>query len=184
MSRMRVNALVGFSRKKQECVNVVAPKGWLSTHEVAAAAGLTRRSVRASLHREGVKCVKVKQGGGSPVLYWEAKGVKRFLSVRPTVKEGVPTGMCCTHEACYILGVARSSLSRYEQNGYLQGEEVRVATASGVRALKVYCRAHVRGLLKKLQAREQTRRRRFVRACQRRWERLERGRVFAPQEQE
>lgn len=183
MSGKKVRSLVGFSRKKQECVNVVAPKGWLSTHEVAAAAGVTRRSVRASLHREGVKCVKVKQGGGgSPLLYWEAKGVKRFLSVRPAVKEGVPTGMCCTHEACCILGVGHSSLCRYEQNGYLQGEVVRVATASGVKALKVYCRAHVRGLLKRLQAREQTRRRRSVRACQRRWEGLERGRVFVPQE--
>ena len=182
MSRMRVNALVGFSRKNQECVNVVAPKGWRPTPEVAAAAGVTRRSVRALLHRAGVKCVKVKQGGSSPLLYWEAKGVKRFLSVRPAVKEGVPTGMCCSHEACCILGLSRSSLCRYEQNGDLQGEVVRVATASGVKALKVYCRAHVRGLLKRLQAREQTRRRSFVRAYQRRWEGLERGRVFVPKE--
>ncbi len=181
MNGNKVRSLVGFSRKKS-CVKDVAPKGWLSTHEVAAAAGVTRRSVRALLHREGVKCVKVKQGGGSPLLYWESKGVKRFLSVRPAVKEGVPTGMCCTHEACCILGVGHSSLSRYEQKGYLQGGVVRMATASGVRALKVYCRAHVRGLLKRLQAREQSRRRRSVREGQRRWGRLDRRRVFVPQE--
>lgn len=181
MSGNKVRSLVGFSRKKS-CVKDVAPKGWLSTREVAAAAGVTRRAVRAGLHKAGVKCVTVKQGGGAPLLYWEAKGVKRFLSVRPVVNEGVPTGMCCTHEACCILGVGHSSLCRYEQKGYLQGEVVRVATASGVKALKVYCRAHVRGLLKRVQAREKTRRMRFVRACQRRWGRLDRRRVFVPQE--
>lgn len=180
MSGNKVRSLVGFSRKP--CVKDVAPKGWLSTHEVAVAAGVTRRAVRAGLHRDGVKCVKVKQGGGSPLLYWESNGVKRFLSVRPAVKEGAPTGMCCTHEACCILGVGHSSLSRYEQKGYLQSEVVRVATASGVKALKFYCRAHVRGLLKRLQAREQSRRRRSVRACQRRWERLDRRPVFVPLE--
>ena len=181
MSGNKVRSLVGSSRKKS-CVMDVAPKGWLSTHEVAAAAGVTRRAVCAGLHRNGVECVKVKQSGSSPLLYWEPKGVKRFLSVRPAVKEGLPTGMCCMHEACCILGVVRSSLSRYEQKGYLQGEVVRIATASGAKALKVYCRAHVRGLLKRLQAREQSRRRRIVRASQHRWERLERGGVFVPQE--
>lgn len=147
MSGNKVRSLVGFSRKKS-CVKDVAPKGWLSSREVAKLNGCTVRAVRSFLHKKQVRNAMVKQGAGAACLYWEREGVMRALGKLPELKRRIPTGWCCAYEACDILNVARSSLSRYVEKGLLDTMKVRIKTSSGVRPVSVFWRSQVRGLKK------------------------------------
>jgi hypothetical protein len=98
----------------------------------------------------------------------------RVMEQRAGVSEGIPTGWCCSYEACAILGVRRSSLQRYEACGELAGRRVRVVSLTGKRVVVVYRRAQVRGLAKRRRAERRER----VAGYRKSWENVVARRVF------
>lgn len=136
----------------------VAPAGWVSSREVAAALGVQVRSARNKLNRAAVRHVLVKRPGGAPGLFWAPEGVRRLVDSMSQPVAGLPTGWCSSAEAGEILGVARSTLSRFVKEGRLEARKVRVRTSTGVRPLVILKRSQVRGLKALLQAGERTRR--------------------------
>ena len=159
MSGNKVRALVGFNRNVAKMLTV-APAGWVSSREVAAALGLQVRSARALLNRAGVRSVWVKQGGCAPGLFWEPEGGRRLVEAKSPPVDALPTGWCTSAEACLILGVARSSLDRFCAGGALCAKKVRTRTSTGVRVFSILKRSQVRGLAALRQAGERARARR------------------------
>ena len=157
MSGNKVRALVGFNRKAAK-VLTVAPAGWVSSREVAAALGVHIRSARSKLNRAAVQHVLVKRTGGSPGLFWAPEGVRRLVNSMIQPVHGLPTGWCSFAGAGEILGVARSSLYRFVKEGRLEARKVRVRTSTGVRPMMILKRQQVRGLARRRKAGERARR--------------------------
>lgn len=157
MSGNKVRALVGFNRKVAEMLTV-APAGWVSSREVAAALGVQVRSARSKLNRAAVRHVLVKRPGDAPGLFWAPEGVRRLVNSMSQPVHGLPTGWCSFAEAGEILGVARSSLYRFVKEGRLEARKVRVQTSTGVRPMMILKRQQVRGLARRRKAGERTRR--------------------------
>lgn len=125
-----------------------APKGWLSTREVRELLGLESRATRALLCRHKVKRRMVEQEKRCACLYWDGKKVKQLAELRGELLSGVPAGWMTARDAVGVLGVGRSTLSRYEQKGLLVGLRARVKSPTGLRVETVYERKAVRGLAK------------------------------------
>lgn len=157
MSGNKVRALVGFNRKVAKMLTV-APAGWVSSREVAAALGVQVRSARIKLNRAAVRHVLVKRPGDAPGLFWAPEGVRRLVNSMSQPVHGLPTGWCTSAEACLILGVARSSLARFCAGGALCAKKVRIRTSTGVRPMMILKRQQVRGLARRRKAGERTRR--------------------------
>lgn len=129
-----------------------APKGWLSSREVKELLGVSLRAVRLLLCRHKVKRRMVEQQGRCACLYWEPKKVMRIVELRGELLSGVPAGWMTARDAVGVLGVSRSTLSRYEKRGLLVGMKTRLPTRTGLRVETVYERKAVRGLAKILAA--------------------------------
>lgn len=123
------------------------PPDWgISTREASELLGITVRATRALLTRHKSDCQLVARPGRCACMYWERKLVDRILAKRMPMVSKVPEKLCSAHEACYILLIGRSSLSRYVKRGLLQEYRFRLATATGVRLLSYYLRSDVRKL--------------------------------------
>ncbi len=79
-------------------------------------------------------------------MYWDRRVVERMLAKRMPLVRKVPEKLCTAKEACYILLVARSTLSRYVRSRLLTEYKLRLVTESGVRVLSYFMRAEVRKL--------------------------------------
>lgn len=145
-----------------------APKWGICSRDAALLLGVSVRSARAMLNRQKSKFRLVTQAGSCACMYWDKRVVARMLARRMPLVRRVPEKLCTAKEACYILLVARSSLSRYVKNGLLKEYPVRLVTPSGVRSMSYFLRADVRKLAAKRNAvrlrAEQTRRERLERA--------------------
>ena len=108
--------------------------------------GISRRATRALLNRHKSDCCLVSRPGRCACMYWERRVVERVLAKRMPMVCKEPEKLCSADEACFILLVARSTLSRYVKQGLLREYRVRHNTASGVRALSCFLRADVRRL--------------------------------------
>lgn len=123
-----------------------APAWGISTRDAAQMLGLSVRSARAMLNRQKAKYRLVAQAGRCACMYWDKRVVERMLAKRMPLVRKVPDKFCTAKEACYILLVVRSSLSRYVKCGLLKECKLRLATESGVRVLSYFLRAEVRKL--------------------------------------
>ena len=123
-----------------------APKWGISTRDAARMLGVSVRSARTMLNRQKAKYRLVTQSGRCACMYWDRRVVERMLAKRMPLVRKVPEKLCTAKEACYILLVARSSLSRYVKSGLLTEYKLRLVTESGVRALSYFMRAEVRKL--------------------------------------
>lgn len=124
------------------------PPPWgISTHEAAELLGITPRATRALLTRHKSKHHLVARPGHCACMYWERRMVERMLALRMPMVSSIPDKFCSAHEACVILVVGRSTLSRYVKRGLLKEYHFRHATATGVRLLAYYLRADVRKLV-------------------------------------
>lgn len=130
----------------------VVPPCSVSSKEAASMLGLPLRSARSILNRNRVKCMLVAQAGKTACMYWDRKGVEHLLSLRLPMVQQIPESYCTAKEACCILVVARSSLTRYVQRGWLKEHPLRLLTQSGVRTLSFFLRAEVRMLSARLNA--------------------------------
>lgn len=126
--------------------HAVAPKWGVSTRDAAQMLGVSVRSARAMLNRQKAKCKLVAQSGSCACMYWDKRVVERMLTRRMPLVRKVPDKLCSAKEACYILLVARSSLSRYVKRRLLNEYKLRLVTESGVRAVSYFMRAEVRKL--------------------------------------
>ena len=183
MRSVRVKSLVGVSRKGEGCVKEAAPKGWVSSREVAERLQVSSRAARAWMQRNGVRSVLVKRPGLGFISYWEPKGLQRALKKRLAVEvESIPAGWCSTYEACCVLGVSRSSLCRFVAQRLLEQRNVRVEYSTGKRVVSILRRAHVRGLQKKRKAASMSKRRRLFARNKKGWENVQNRRVFEMRE--
>lgn len=122
------------------------PEWGISTREASELLGITVRATRALLTRHQSDCQLVAQPGRSACMYWDRRLVNQMLAKRMPMVSKVPDRLCSANEACYILLIGRSSLSRYVKRGLLNEYRLRHATATGVRLLSYYLRADVRKL--------------------------------------
>lgn len=129
-----------------------APKWGICSRDAALLLGVSVRSARAMLNRQKSKYRLVTQAGSSACMYWDKRVVARMLARRMPLVRKVPEKLCNAKEACYILLVARSSLSRYVKTGLLKEYPVRLVTPSGVRSMSYFLRSDVRKLAAKRNA--------------------------------
>lgn len=122
------------------------PEWGISTQEASEMLGISKRATRALLNRHKSECCLVSRSGRCACLYWERKVVERVLARRMPMVCKEPEKLCSADEACFILLVARSTLSRYVKQGLLREYRVRHASANGVRILSRFLRSDVRQL--------------------------------------
>lgn len=144
-----------------------APEWGISTRDAAAMLGISTRSARVMLNRNKAEFHLVEQKGRCACLYWDRRVVDRMLARRMPLVTSIPEKLCTAKEACYILLVARSTLSRYVKQKLLHEYQVRHATRSGVRLQSYFLRAEV----KKLAAKRNAARRRTEQAQKERLQR-------------
>lgn len=123
-----------------------APEWGISTREAAGMLGISARAARALLNRHQVAYQLVARPGSSACLYWDRNLVQQMTARRMPMVSKVPDKLCSAHEACYLLMVVRSSLSRYVKQGLIKEYRLRLATSGGVRVLSYYLRAEIRKL--------------------------------------
>lgn len=128
------------------------PEWGISTREAAALLGVSSRSARVMLNRQKADFRLVAQKGKCACLYWDRRVVDRMLAKRMPLVTHIPEKLCTAREACVILLVARSTLSRYVRQKQLREFRLRHATSSGVRLLSYFLRAEVRHLAAKRNA--------------------------------
>lgn len=147
-----------------------APSWGVSSRSAAAQLGVSVRTARALLNQSRAKYQLVEQSGRPACLYWDRRKVNQLVSKRLPLVTKIPEKFCSAREACYILQVARSTLSRYVKLGLIKEYPLRHLTPTGVRQVSYYLRADVRGLSNRRRASrirtEEMRRERL----QRRWE--------------
>ena len=114
--------------------------------------GISIRATRALLNRLNSEYRLVACPGGGACMYWDRRVVERELDNRIPLVRKQPEKLCSASEACYILLVARSSLSRYVQRGLLKEHRIRLATPTGVRVLSCFLRSEVRNLAARKEA--------------------------------
>lgn len=131
---------------------VSAPDSGIGTREAAHMLELSVRSTRVLLNRKKVECYLVSEPGGRTRMYWNRRMVEGLAARQGPLVRKMPEKLCTAKEACYILLVARSSLSRYVQRGLLKEYSLRYASKTGVRRLSCYMRAEVRKLSARLNA--------------------------------
>lgn len=131
---------------------VSAPDSGICTREAAQILELSVRSTRVLLNRKKVECYLVSEPGRRARMYWNRRMVEHLAARQGPLVQKVPEKLCTAKEACYLLLVARSSLSRYVQRGLLKEYMVRYASKTGVRRLACYMRADVRKLTARLNA--------------------------------
>ena len=139
---------VAGSGKPYACV----PESGIRTREAAEILELSVRSTRVLLNRKNVECYLVSEPGGRTCMYWNRRMVEHLAARQGPLVQKMPEKLCTAKEACYILLVARSSLSRYVQRGLLKEYAVRYVSKTGVRRLSCYMRAEVRKLAGRLNA--------------------------------
>lgn len=123
------------------------PPDWgVSTREAASMLGISSRATRALLTRHKSECCLVSRPGRCACMYWDRRVVERVLSRRLPLVSKPPEKLCSSSEACYILVVSRSSLSRYVKQGLLREFRVRIATPTGIRVMACYKRSEVKSL--------------------------------------
>lgn len=123
------------------------PPDWgISTQEASKKLGITLRATRALLNRHKSQHQLVAQPGRCPCMYWERRLVDGILAKRMPMVIRVPDKLCNAHEACFILLIGRSSLTRYVKRGLLKEYRLRHVTKTGVRLLSFFLRADVRKL--------------------------------------
>lgn len=123
-----------------------APPWGVSTREAAEMLGISVRSTRALLNRHRSLYQLVARPGSCACMFWERKVVEGLLQKRLPLVQKVPDRLCTAHEACCILFVVRSSLSRYVQCRLLKEYLVRHVTRAGTRTLSYYLRSEVQKL--------------------------------------
>ena len=122
------------------------PEWGISTQDASAMLGISPRATRALMNRHKSEYRLVSCPGGGACMYWERRVVERVLAKRLPMVSKEPARLCSSTEACYILAVARSTLTRYVRQGLLKEYKVRHATPTGVRILSCFLRAEVRNL--------------------------------------
>ncbi len=154
------------------------PEGYVSSDTAARRLEIAVRSARALLTRHKVHRVIVHEPGKHACAYWCEKGLNEVISQRAPVVPCPRGKYCSALEACLILSVARSSLSRYAQRGLLDEYRVRLAGASGTHCETFFIRKSVRHLANKIfttRARmEEQRRKNIAKRWQEYQERLKR----------
>lgn len=123
-----------------------APRWGISTHDAAQMLGVSVRSARTMLNRQKAKYRLVARSGRCACMYWDRRVVERMLARRMPLVRKVPDKLCSAKEACCILLVGRSSLSRYVTSRLLTEHKVRLVTERGVRLYSYFLRAEVRKL--------------------------------------
>lgn len=123
------------------------PPDWgISTQEASKMLGITLRATRALLNRHKSEHHLVAQKGRCACMYWERRVVDGILAKRMPMVTSIPDKLCNANEACFILLIGRSSLTRYVQKGLLREYRLRHVTKTGVRLLSFFLRADVRKL--------------------------------------
>ena len=123
------------------------PEWGISSHEAAEMLGVSVRSARALLNRKNTPHRLVERPGKCACMYWDKRVVYRMLAKRMPLVQKIPEKMCSAREACYILAIVRSTLSRYVKQGFLKEYQFRHITPTGVRILSYFLRAEVRKLV-------------------------------------
>ena len=121
-----------------------APEWGISTRDAAALLGVSSRSVRVMLNRQKAAYRLVARKGKCPCLYWDRRVVDLMLAKRMPLVTHIPEKLCSAREACLLLLVSRSSLSRYVRRKLLHEYRLRHVTKTGIRLLAYYMRAEVR----------------------------------------
>ncbi len=129
-----------------------APDWGISTRDAAALLGVSSRSVRVMLSRQKADYRLVARKGKCPCLYWDRRVVDRMLAKRMPLVTHVPDKLCSAREACLLLLISRSTLSRYVRRKLLHEYRLRHVTDTGIRLLAYYMRAEVRLLAAKRNA--------------------------------
>ena len=122
------------------------PEWGISTRDAAELLGISPRATRALMNRHKSEYRLVSRPGGNACMYWERRVVERVLAKRLPMVSKEPARLCSSTEACYILAVARSTLTRYVRQKLLKEYKVRHATPTGVRVLSCFLRSEVRSL--------------------------------------
>ncbi len=120
------------------------PPGYVSSVRAAEMLKVSVRSARAMLSRHKVPRVMVREPRQPVRAYWEEQALEILVAERAPLVEDMPDRFCSAHEACCLLSVARSSLTRYVKCNLLREVRVRMASENGVRIESYFERAAVR----------------------------------------
>lgn len=122
------------------------PPGYVSSAEAAKRLEVSERSARAMLSRRKVPRVMVREPGKTVRAYWDECALEVLITERAPLVQSMPDKFCNSYEACCLLSVARSSLTRYVKSGLLREVRVRMSSKSGVRIESYFVRTAVRRL--------------------------------------
>lgn len=123
------------------------PPPWgISTRKAAEILCVSVRSARALLNRHHARYRLVARPGRCACLYWDRSAVEELRRRRQPLVLKVSDKLCTAREACCILFIARSSLTRYAQSGLLKEYRVRHVTRAGARTRSFFHRSEVHKL--------------------------------------
>lgn len=125
---------------------MTAPPWGVSSRNAAEQLGVSVRTARALLNQNKARYQLVSQSGSPACLYWDRRVVHRLVQKRMPLVQKIPEKLCSACEACCILQVARSTLSRYVKLRVLKEYKLRHVTSTGVRLVSYYLRGDVRNL--------------------------------------
>ncbi len=126
--------------------HAAVPSWGISSRAAAEKLGVSVRSARALLNKNKAKFRLVSQRGGPACMYWDKRVVERLVAKRMPLVHKIPEKLCPASEACCILVIARSTLSRYVKMKLLREHKLRHVTPTGVRVVSYYLRAEVKRL--------------------------------------
>ncbi len=129
-----------------------APSGCISSEEAAKILKISTKSARIQLHRLNTKYCMVREDGRRLQVYWYREAVEKLSKTRATEWKRIPVTMIDANEAMELLGVQRSSVFRYVQQGKLHEHRHRVKTRRGLRTKLFYDKDEVLRLAEHLMA--------------------------------
>lgn len=126
------------------------PSWGISTADAARMLGVTPAAARMLLEHRKIRHVKVWEQGQVPRLFWDSRRLPEILDSAAPRLDAMPRGYISAADACRLLHCSRSTLTRYEGNGLLQGRRVRLLQGSQYFVAHIYHARTVAALAGKL----------------------------------
>lgn len=130
-------------KPKKNLTHEVPPWG-ITTPEAAAMLGCRDSSARVLMRRNGITRVEVSRPHRPPISYWHKKELEALIQRRIKEVNSIPPNYISTDDACRMLNVCSTTLTRLAQKGKLQMLRVRFRSDKGVRIKLFFRRSQVR----------------------------------------
>ena len=124
----------------------------LTTHQIAKRLGISPSAVRQYMHRHEVPYKLIKNPLiGPSILFWEKSKVLPLINSYPKTQNKMPEGYITGKEACMLLNVSNTSLTRICSRHKINSKLIKFAKKDAWRMHRIYKRDHILKVLKMYQ---------------------------------